>query len=44
MFAELAQYCYPKRKAIEVGGIDDGGGPVEVTHRVVFVDPPKQIE
>ena len=39
MYAELAQYVYPKRKAIEVGGIDGGQTPVEL--KVTFVSPAK---
>jgi hypothetical protein len=40
MYAELAQYVYPKRKAIEVGGIDGGQSALEV--KVTFVGPPKR--
>jgi hypothetical protein len=39
MYAELAQYVYPKRKAIEVGGID--GAPDAVALTITFVRPAK---
>lgn len=36
MAAEMTQYLQPKRKAIEYTG--EGGGPIQSTHRIVFVD------
>ncbi len=38
MFSELAQYIYPKRKAIEVTGPGGNPVPVEVIQRTI-VDP-----
>jgi len=37
MFAELAQYLYPKRKAVEHLGAGDA--PVQSVHRIIFVKP-----
>jgi hypothetical protein len=37
MFAELAQYVYPKRKAVEHSGADDA--PVRSVHEIVLVKP-----
>jgi hypothetical protein len=37
MFAELAQYVYPKRKAIEHSGAADA--PVHSVHELIFVKP-----
>lgn len=37
MFAELAQYVYPKRKAIEHTGATDA--PIQSRHELIFVRP-----
>ncbi len=42
MYGELAQYVYPKRKAVEHTGPD--GGPVGGRLEVVFVSAAKAIE
>ena len=39
MYAELAQYVYPKRRAVEHSG--DGGDPLQQKIEVVFVGPPR---
>lgn len=36
MYAELAQYVAPKRKAVELSGPE--GGPVDNTMRLIFVE------
>ena len=35
MNAELAQYVYPKRRAMDLAASDGDGGPIEVTLKVV---------
>jgi hypothetical protein len=37
MFAELAQYAHPKRKAVEHSGTD--GAPILSRHEMVIVSP-----
>jgi hypothetical protein len=44
MYGELAQYVYPKRKAIELGSVDNDGGVRPLELQVRFIRSPIQIE